>query len=574
MASTVVGQVVGRRGGSCAAPTARPPPAGSPPGRGPWRRGRPRAGCRRWRRSRRSRRPPRSPGRARPAIDTSGETKVSGGSRPHCSSAATLSPARRRVRSTASPYSDRVRTSSASSAATSMVSLAQVRRRPRRRRAAGQREHAEALGAVEDRASTGSSRRPAVLACWRMSLNTRPGTVPSMATASLWSSAGGAAGQRDEPDLLVVDEVEPGLRGPEHRGRAVPTMRGQVARAGQVRGAQQGAEGLQGTLVGGSHTSSSARRRSGCPPRSGATVRDRAPGQPRRHAAAGLRCAARAVRHDGAMPGAYWVNTVREVRDTDRLADYVRLAGPAIAAAGGTFVARGTPGAAFEEGTLERTAIIRFDSVDAAVAAYRSAGLPGGAGRPRGRRRARHPGGRGARLSRPARAVTGRAQAASSRAQPGRGPVPEPPAGGLLRRARGCPSAACSPRSCSRVACSRARATMSRRSRPGTPANGRQGGRDQQAGPGGQPGVEDLLGRGQPGRGRQERPQVLGHGLEDRQVRAQRLGQLVAAGRQVLGARAPARCGPTPGRRRRASAGRTGRSGRGRRRPARPGTRR
>lgn len=72
------------------------------------------------------------------------------------------------------------------------------------------------------------------------------------------------------------------------------------------------------------------------------------------------------------MPGAYWVNTVREVRDTERLAAYVRLAGPAIAAAGGVFVARGTPGAAFEEGSTERTAIIRFDSVDAAVAAYRS----------------------------------------------------------------------------------------------------------------------------------------------------------------------------------------------------------
>ena len=72
------------------------------------------------------------------------------------------------------------------------------------------------------------------------------------------------------------------------------------------------------------------------------------------------------------MPGAYWVNTVREVRDTAKLAAYVRLAGPAIAAAGGTFVARGTPGAAFEAGTLGRTAIIRFDSVDAAVAAYRS----------------------------------------------------------------------------------------------------------------------------------------------------------------------------------------------------------
>lgn len=74
----------------------------------------------------------------------------------------------------------------------------------------------------------------------------------------------------------------------------------------------------------------------------------------------------------GPMPGAYWINTVREVRDTEKLDDYVRLAGPAIAAAGGRFVARGVAAAAFEEGALERTAIIAFDSVDAAVAAYES----------------------------------------------------------------------------------------------------------------------------------------------------------------------------------------------------------
>lgn len=74
----------------------------------------------------------------------------------------------------------------------------------------------------------------------------------------------------------------------------------------------------------------------------------------------------------GPMPGAYWINTVREVRDTEKLDAYVRLAGPAIAAAGGRFVARGVAAAAFEEGALERTAIIAFDSVDAAVAAYES----------------------------------------------------------------------------------------------------------------------------------------------------------------------------------------------------------
>ena len=71
---------------------------------------------------------------------------------------------------------------------------------------------------------------------------------------------------------------------------------------------------------------------------------------------------------------AYWVNTVRELTDADKLARYAELATPAIAAHGGRFIARGLPEAAFEEGTLERTAIIEFPSVAAAVAAYESEG--------------------------------------------------------------------------------------------------------------------------------------------------------------------------------------------------------
>jgi uncharacterized protein (DUF1330 family) len=83
---------------------------------------------------------------------------------------------------------------------------------------------------------------------------------------------------------------------------------------------------------------------------------------------------------------AYWVNTVRELKDAAKLARYAELASPAIAAHGGRFIARGLPEAAFEEGTLERTAIIEFPSVEAAVAAYESesyqlalAALDGGA---------------------------------------------------------------------------------------------------------------------------------------------------------------------------------------------------
>jgi uncharacterized protein (DUF1330 family) len=72
------------------------------------------------------------------------------------------------------------------------------------------------------------------------------------------------------------------------------------------------------------------------------------------------------------MPKAYWINTFRSVSDPDRLAAYVELAGPAMRASGGRFLARGNPARVFESGVLERTTLIEFDSVDQAVAAYES----------------------------------------------------------------------------------------------------------------------------------------------------------------------------------------------------------
>ena len=69
---------------------------------------------------------------------------------------------------------------------------------------------------------------------------------------------------------------------------------------------------------------------------------------------------------------AYWINTFRAIRDPQKLAAYIELAGPAMRAAGGTFLARGLPAHAFESGLVERTTLIEFESVDAAVAAYES----------------------------------------------------------------------------------------------------------------------------------------------------------------------------------------------------------
>jgi uncharacterized protein (DUF1330 family) len=73
------------------------------------------------------------------------------------------------------------------------------------------------------------------------------------------------------------------------------------------------------------------------------------------------------------MAKAYWVATYRSIKNPDALAAYAKLAGPALQAAGGRFVARGMPTQAFELGVLQRVVIIEFDSTEAATAAYNSA---------------------------------------------------------------------------------------------------------------------------------------------------------------------------------------------------------
>jgi len=74
------------------------------------------------------------------------------------------------------------------------------------------------------------------------------------------------------------------------------------------------------------------------------------------------------------MPKAYWISAYRAIHDNEALAAYARLAGPAIAAAGGRFLARGMPVAVKEAGLMQRTVIIEFDSLAAALAAYESPG--------------------------------------------------------------------------------------------------------------------------------------------------------------------------------------------------------
>jgi len=73
------------------------------------------------------------------------------------------------------------------------------------------------------------------------------------------------------------------------------------------------------------------------------------------------------------MARAYWITAYREVKDPQKLAAYAKLAGPAIEAAGGSFLARATAAHAYEAGVLERMVVIEFPSVEAGVAAYESA---------------------------------------------------------------------------------------------------------------------------------------------------------------------------------------------------------
>ena len=83
---------------------------------------------------------------------------------------------------------------------------------------------------------------------------------------------------------------------------------------------------------------------------------------------------------------AYWISEYHQILDPEKLAAYAVLAGPALEAAGGTFLARALAEQSYEAGENTRTVIIEFESVEAARqahdgAAYQAAlaALDGGA---------------------------------------------------------------------------------------------------------------------------------------------------------------------------------------------------
>lgn len=72
------------------------------------------------------------------------------------------------------------------------------------------------------------------------------------------------------------------------------------------------------------------------------------------------------------MAKAYWISAYRSVRDPEALTAYAKLAGPALIAGGGRFLARAVPARVYESGLEQRTVLIEFASVAQAIAAHDS----------------------------------------------------------------------------------------------------------------------------------------------------------------------------------------------------------
>jgi uncharacterized protein (DUF1330 family) len=74
------------------------------------------------------------------------------------------------------------------------------------------------------------------------------------------------------------------------------------------------------------------------------------------------------------MAKGYWIAFYHSIKNPDALAAYAKLAGPAIQAAGGKFLARGPAAKCYEAGIMQRVVVIEFDSVEKAIAAHDGAG--------------------------------------------------------------------------------------------------------------------------------------------------------------------------------------------------------
>jgi uncharacterized protein (DUF1330 family) len=71
---------------------------------------------------------------------------------------------------------------------------------------------------------------------------------------------------------------------------------------------------------------------------------------------------------------AYWIVCYRSLKNPEAFQGYAKLARPAIQAAGGRFLVRGTPAKTYEAGLNQRTVVTEFDSLAKAIAAHDSEG--------------------------------------------------------------------------------------------------------------------------------------------------------------------------------------------------------
>jgi len=73
------------------------------------------------------------------------------------------------------------------------------------------------------------------------------------------------------------------------------------------------------------------------------------------------------------MPKGYFLSAHRSTANPEKRQAYLELAGPAIVKAGGKVIASTSVVEAYENGASEQTVLIEFESLDKAVAAYKSA---------------------------------------------------------------------------------------------------------------------------------------------------------------------------------------------------------
>ena len=72
------------------------------------------------------------------------------------------------------------------------------------------------------------------------------------------------------------------------------------------------------------------------------------------------------------MAKAYWVVSYRKVMEPEQLAEYSKLATPAIANGGGRILARGVAAFAHGAGVVERTVLTEFDGLQQAMSTFES----------------------------------------------------------------------------------------------------------------------------------------------------------------------------------------------------------